>query len=534
MAIETPGFEFPRRDRTPESPQRNRHRRFTHIAVLFLVFASASAVRIFRLGEPPLDFHPTRQFLSALQARRIYLEHIPSVPEWRRVLAVENGSQRYEFPLLQSLAAIGYRLHGGETLVIPRLISVLAWLLGGVLAYRTARRLASPSGALVATAFFLLCPFGVAASRSFQPDPLMVTFLILSYLTLLRYGERGDAWSLLAAAASGGLATLVKPMAVFQVVGGFVAVWAVRRRRAGGATLLTLAAFATVVIAVGGIYYLYGWFSASDLSGLAQQDFLPHLLLTGAFWKGWLAQIWKVVGFVASMGAVLGFVVMPKEVPRALLGGLAGGYAAYVLVFNYTGFTHDYYHLQLIPLVALALAPLADRLIVRLRGFRISAGVSGEALLAILFVAAVLDIAVLSYYRERSASFEGEAATYHEVGELVGHGTKNVLLANYYAFPLKFYGEIGGTYWSHSFDARHEAMMGLPTHGAEERLKTIVAGGEARYFIVTNLPEFHSQPDLERILATNFAVLAATGRYVIYDLETRPPRVDTHPRVSPH
>jgi 4-amino-4-deoxy-L-arabinose transferase-like glycosyltransferase len=534
MAVETPGLECSRRDGAPESPQRSRHRRFTHIAVLFLVFATASAVRIFRLGEPPLDFHPTRQYLSALQARRIYFEHTPSVPEWRRVLAVQNGSQHYEFPLLQSLAAVGYWLHGGETLVIPRLMSVLAWLLGGVLAYRTARHLASPGAALVATAFFLLCPFGVAASRSFQPDPLMVTFLLLSYLTLLRYGERGGAWSLLAAAASGGLATLVKPMAVFQVVGGFVAVWAVRRRRAGGATLRALAAFALVVIALGGGYYLYDWFSASGLTNYAQQVFLPHLLITGAFWKGWLAQIWKVVGFVAPVGAVLGFVVMPKGVPRALLGGLAGGYAAYVLVFNYTGFTHDYYHLQLIPLVTLALASLADRLIVRLDGVRLSGVVSGEALLAVLFVTAVLDVAVLSYYRERSASFAGEAATYREVGELVGHGTKNVLLANYYALPLKFYGEIGGTYWPHSFDARHEELMGLPTHGAEERLKTIIAGSEARYFIVTNLPELHSQPDLERLMAANFSVLAATDRYVIYDLETRPPGTDTPPHPPQH
>jgi len=515
----------PNPDGRPSSgdPRPTRYRRLGglwHVAALTLVFGSALTVRVYRIGEPPLDFHPTRQFLTALQARRFYLERTPGVPEWRLALAVQNAPNRYEFPLLQWLAAAGYRLHGGEDLRIPRLLSVMAWLVGGVLVYRTARRLASPDGALVATAFFLLCPFGVAASRAIQPDPLMITLLVLTYLALLRYGERGGAWLLLAAAASGGLATLVKPMALFQVMGGFLAVWHARRRK-GGATVAHVVMFTLVVAAVGGGYYLLEWFGASGLRNYAQQVFLPHLLVTGAFWKGWLAQIWKVVGFAAAGAALLGFLSLPRGVPRALLAGLAGGYATYVLCFNYTGFTHDYYHLQLIPPVALALASLTDGIAAKLREVPLVASVSSDAVLAVVFVAAVLDLAVVSYYRERGASFTAEAATYREVGELVGLGRRNVLLANYYGFPLEYYGEIGGIYWPHSFDARHESLMGLPAVSAEERLAPIIAAREARFFIATNLPELHAQPDLERFLEAHFSMHAATDRYVIYDLETR-------------
>ncbi len=445
-------------------------RRLGGLAALPVVFVAAAVIRFDHIGDRPLDFHPTRQYRSALLARRFYLEHNPSVPAWRRALAVHNADETYEFPVLQYVAALGYRAVGGEDLRIPRAISVLAWLVGGVLVYVTARRFATSDGATVAAAFFLLVPFGVDASRAFHPDGVMVTLLVVTYLALLEYGDRGGGWRLLGAAASGGLATLVKPMAVFQVVGGFLAVWYVRRRRHGGGGVLQLATFAMVVLALGGLYYLYELFNASTLAGVAQQVFLPHLLLTFTFWKGWLAQIWKTVGFLAPVAAMLGFLALAKGVARSMLGGLAMGYVAFGLCFSYTTFTHDYYHLQLIPLVAIALAPLVDRCAGQLRAARLIVAAPTGVVLGVVLVAAVLDISTLSYYRQRGASFASEVATYRDVGRLVGHGSKNVLLANYYAYPLRYYGELGGTYWPLSFDARFSRLAGLPQESAQDRL----------------------------------------------------------------
>jgi 4-amino-4-deoxy-L-arabinose transferase-like glycosyltransferase len=496
------------------------------LATLAVVFIAAAVVRFDHIGDPPLDFHPTRQYRSALLARRFYVEHNPSVPAWQRALAVHNADETYEFPLLQCVAALGYRAVGGEDLRIPRAISVLAWLVGGLLVYVTARRFATGDGATVATAFFLLVPFGVDASRAFHPDGIMVALLVLTYLALLEYGKRGGGWRLLGAAASGGLATLVKPVAIFQVVGGFLAVWYLRRRHRGDGGLLQLAAFAVGVLALGGLYYMYEWLHAGTLAGVAQQIFLPRLLLTFTFWKGWLAQVWKVVGFLAPAAAVLGFVALPKGVARSMVGGLAAGYLVFGLCFSYTTFTHDYYHLQLIPLVAVALAPLVDRCAGRLRSAPFFASAPTGLVLGVVFVAAVLDISTLSYYRKRGVSFDSEVAAYREVGRVVGHGSKNVLLANYYAYPLRYYGELGGTYWPLSFDARFSRLAGLPQESARERLAAVRAQTGARYFVVTDLPELRAQPDLDRLLATGFAVFASTDRYVIYDLEA-PRRVST-------
>ena len=62
-------------------------RRLGRLATLAVVFVAAAVVRFDHIGEPPLDFHPTRQYRSALLARRFYLEHNPSVSAWQRVLA---------------------------------------------------------------------------------------------------------------------------------------------------------------------------------------------------------------------------------------------------------------------------------------------------------------------------------------------------------------------------------------------------------------------------------------------------------------
>jgi len=398
------------------------------------------------------------------------------------------------------------------------MLSVLAWLLGGVFIYKTARRLATRDGALAATAFFLLFPFGVAASRAFHPDALMVALLALSWLTLLRYGEEGGGWLLLAAAFSCAFATLVKPMAVFQVVGGFLAVWYGRRRHGEG-QFLHVAAFAFVVAAVSAPYYLLGFLSGPTLAGVAHQSFLPHLLLTFAFWKGWLAQIWKIVGFVAPIAALIGYSMLPAGAARRLLLGAGCGYVAFALCFSYPAFTHDYYHLQLVPLVALGLAPLGSWAANRFREGHLPARLPANAALAAVFVIAVLDLGTFSYYRERETSFGGEASTYKKVGELVGHGTKNILMANYYAYPLKYYGEIDGIYWPLSFDFRQAGLMGLKEPTAAARLAALCAKTDLRYFIITDLPELHGQPDLERLLATKFPLLAASDQYLVYDLE---------------
>jgi 4-amino-4-deoxy-L-arabinose transferase-like glycosyltransferase len=85
--------------------------------------------------------------------------------------------------------------------------------------------------ALIALAYYLILPFGVQASRSFQPDPLMTSSFVAGIYFLYRWGE--DArwrWAMLGAAFAA-LAVLVKVVIVFLVAGAAIAVVLVKLGR---------------------------------------------------------------------------------------------------------------------------------------------------------------------------------------------------------------------------------------------------------------------------------------------------------------
>ena len=64
--------------------------RFSQIAALVLLLGLGFAIRLYDLTDLPLDFHPTRQLLSALKARGMYYQNLQSVPAWQRQMAVHQ------------------------------------------------------------------------------------------------------------------------------------------------------------------------------------------------------------------------------------------------------------------------------------------------------------------------------------------------------------------------------------------------------------------------------------------------------------
>lgn len=98
----------------------------TRIVMLLVLFAVALGVRSYQLDENPRDFWTVRQYRGALLARAFFFHDNESIPEWRRVVAEANRPAIREPPILEWLAATGYRLIGRECFGIPRVITVLA------------------------------------------------------------------------------------------------------------------------------------------------------------------------------------------------------------------------------------------------------------------------------------------------------------------------------------------------------------------------------------------------------------------------
>src|ERR1043165_7624443 len=150
---------------------------------LVLIFGAAFGIRLYDLSDLPLDFHPTRQLLSAIKARGLYYETQPNgVPTWKLETAIRMAKLKADVEpvVLEHLVAFTYRFTG-EQLWIARIYSSFFWLIGGVFLFLLAREFVSFEGALVATAYYLIFPYAIIASRSFQPDPLMI-MLMLGFL----------------------------------------------------------------------------------------------------------------------------------------------------------------------------------------------------------------------------------------------------------------------------------------------------------------------------------------------------------------
>ncbi len=159
--------------------------------MLVLLLALGAVLRLVNLNAPPLDFHSTRQLRNSLVARAIYYDHLPNADPQKRTLAdsFRRAVGQYEPPITESIVGFTFFLTGGESFAVPRIYGTIFWLLAGIALFDLARRISSPAAALISLAFYLVLPFAVQASRSFQPDPLMTSSFIIGIYFLYRWME---------------------------------------------------------------------------------------------------------------------------------------------------------------------------------------------------------------------------------------------------------------------------------------------------------------------------------------------------------
>jgi len=481
------------------------------IAALVLV---GLALRLLDLTDPPFDFHPTRQLGSAIIARGMYYRSLPGAPEAVRRAAIEMWREApvYEAPILETLVAATYRVLGGEHLWVARVYSSLFWISGVVPLLLIGRRLGMKAGAVGSVAFYLILPFGVRASRSFQPDPWMSASLLFAVWAMLRWwGEPSWRRAALAGVMSG-LTILIKPVGALPVGGalaGLVLGGLGLRRAVRSTQLLGIGALAAIPA---GVYYLAVIPGRS--AGFVEfwVGSFGELLTTAAFYVRWVQEINGVVGFSMLGLALVGVVLLPAGGPRSLGLGLWGGYLAYAASFPYQIMTHDYYHLMLVPIAALSLMPLAQIVWERAAQER---AVWRAAILCVLAFA----VAVRAWQVRvdlLSEDFAGEAGGWRTIGEALPKDGPILALTHAYGFPLAYYGWTQVSLWPTAADQR---VLDLAGHEAGELESVFRSRTDGfRYFLVTDFNELAQQPDVDRYLRDHFAVAAQGDGYVLFDL----------------
>jgi 4-amino-4-deoxy-L-arabinose transferase-like glycosyltransferase len=267
-----------------------------YVLVVILILSVGLWIRVYDISDAPLDFHPTRQLHSALMARGMYYQ-LSSATGWQAQTAIQQWKLEglIEPPVMEWLAALGYWASGAVDLRIPRLIAAFFWLLAAIPLLRVAEAENDWKAALVGAAFFLFYPYGIIASRSFQPETLLVLFLALFLLALLKWDkERTWKWAVWAG-LFGGLAILIKTVAVFFVAGMWLG-WLLSEnnwKKAFKDTKIWVTFILTVLPYA--LYLIYGLFINKGLSGQFSLRFFPDMWKDIAFYLRWLSNVRRVV-----------------------------------------------------------------------------------------------------------------------------------------------------------------------------------------------------------------------------------------------
>lgn len=484
------------------------------LALLLLLLVAAFGLRLIDLTDPPLDFHPTRQYRGALIARSIYyqLSPVEDPAEQAQALAARDSVAELEPPILESLVALGYVATGGEQLWLARILNSLLWLAGAYFLYLLAKRVTSAPSALLATAFFLFLPFAVAASRSFQPDPLMVVLLAASAYSAYRWSEEASPkWALWTGLAAG-LAVLVKAVALYYLAGLLLAVVLSRlslRQALRDRQVWTIAAIAVLLPA---LYYIPNLSAGGDYIQNWVLRLLP-LAFEPAFYVRWLVFLGDLFGLMTLLLALLG-VLLARRPFRRLLIGLWLGYLVYAITLPHQTLTHNYYHLPLVLILSLSLVPTIEVLL--------SAIKQRQPIWRWSFVALILAAILFNAWLSRSnflgQDHRAEIDYWTQVGAALPTDGRSIGLVQHYGHLLNYYGRRDIALWPVTSEIQLAALRGNNMDDFEAAFLDRTGG--MRYFLVTTFNQLSKQPLLDAYLNDNYTIYADEPGYRIYDLHS--------------
>jgi hypothetical protein len=497
---------------------------FASLAVV--VLAAALAVRLHEIDQPLVTFRAIRHYRSAIIAHDFYVHAASGIPQWAIKVADANRAlqQAGEPPLMELLACLSYLTIGRETTAIPRAYAAIAWVLGAIPLFFVALRVGSPRGALIACALYLFLPYGIIASRNFQPDALMTLASLAAILAMLRHHEEPIPERRYAAIALVGLAILIKPMSIFLVLPVLIGLHLLRmlgNRPSGLARTKSLELIITGALCLipAGIFYGYHSLFGSLVRDQMHMRFVPQLVMTSFFWGGLLRQIQKVFTLPFFLIGLLGILIGPKVPGRVLLISLWIGWCAFAFAFTYHMPTHDYYHWPYIAAVALGVAAVVSRV-----EDALTSRVPPRAMLGVVAVASVA-IAVwgtmTAWPRLTVPGAAAELTRYHEIGQLTEHDVKVLFLDYEYGYPLMYHAEVSGDTWPNQDDLAAEKLGGAETLTAEQRFERDYQDFGPKYFVITDLESLEGQPDLQALLAARATIVRRTNKYHVYKFVAR-------------
>jgi len=504
-------------------PSHSSQRRFSlpFLIAVVLLFILGVVLRLIDLNDPPLDFHTSRQLRNSIVAREIYYGLSPDADPQKYKLAVSfaNSVGHYEPALIESLVAVTSLVVGAESYAIPRIWETVFWVLAGFALFDLARRAVSAWASVVALAYYMVLPFSVQASRSFQPDPLMTSAFILGVYYLYRWSEgfsqptseiskqRDHSWKwAVLAGLFLGFAALVKVVIAF--LSGACAIALVLftlRRDFWKSKQVWVMAF--LMVAPAFMYYVVLHSGRSSEYFVNWSVTLFKLVSSSDFYSKWLAFLGSLFGLTILFASLAGALIATPRL-RWLLFSLWAGYLAYGLTLPFQMYTHSYYHIQLIPIVALGLAAALNPIFEKVS----AQGVAVRGAFVILMAAIVGYHAWVARSVLVAEDYSHEPQFWQEIGDAIPENAEVIALTQDYGFRLMYFGWHKVSLWPLNTDL---AQLKNEDRDPAGRFDEITDGND--YFLVTAFGQLNQQPELKRIL-DEYPVLEEGDGFVLYDL----------------
>jgi len=491
------------------------------IIILVTLFLLAGlGVRLIDLDDLPLDFATTRQLHSYIMTRGLYYQmdtpETNAIPEATRQFAIETGKSepQIEPPIMEYLVAFIYRLLGHESMVVARLLSISFWIIGGIPMFLLARKLTTLNGAFIALALYLFNPFGTIASRSFQPDPLMVMFIVWALYFQFEWAEKDTLKTSLLAGIFTGLAVFTKISCVFFVGFSMIAIVLVKGLKVSlkNKHVYLIAAISLVPALV---YYLISATVGGNSGAIFGARWVPALFSDPKWYLNWFMMAKSVVGYYPIVIALLGFFLLRDKKHRIVYFCLWLGYLLYGFMFAYHIYTHNYYHLPLIPIVALGFGAVGGEIFKTLENR--SMHWFAKILVMLLFLFSVGLCVMKSRGDMIGESFRHEAKYWKELGNKIGQRSSVIALTHDYGYRLNYWGFIQPQLWPTQGDLTVKELIGSTDPEFETLFKMKTEGKD--YFLVTLQNDFESQSNLSTYLFDHYPYEEGDG-YYLFNLRT--------------
>lgn len=485
--------------------------------LILLAIILGLVVRFYDLTDTPLDFHSTRQLHSALIARGMYYQTLEDAPEWQRERAVSQWKAEglIEPQIMQRLTAYTYRLIGSPQLWVARLWSIFFWALGGIFLFFLARDIAGLKGAALVIVFYMLWPYAAVASRAFQPESLMIAFIILGLWLSFRWVQKPTVLRALSAGLACGIAIYIKSIAVFflapavagLVLSTFSLKSAVKNMQVWIVVLLSILPYA--------LYHFYGVYVLGLLGEQYALRFFPNLWVDPTFYLRWIGGMNHVIGLELFLLAFGGALVLSKKQVSGMFIGLFVGYLIYGFAFSYHISTHDYYHLPLMIPVSLGLGLVFKTLVNAIHENK--KPLSRVVLVLFILVFMVLKAWDIRVTLKRS-DYRSEPAFWENLGEELGRDARVTGLISDYGYRLAYWGWMTVEPWLQTTDINVRELAGAEIDLQQELERRL---GENDYFVVTLMGEYNNQPLLKEYLESNYPMIIDRESVIVFDLRKK-------------